>query len=390
MLNSKFGPNDVTLAVSTCTRGSVGLQSYTTSNSRTISGWTNVRVTRGIDQCPSRFEVSFTEPLPGVADVLVQPGDEVEVYFGTDLIMSGFVDRYVPSFSAHDHTVRIEGRNKCQDLVDCAAFWPAGQMLNLTVFQIAKNLCAAYGITVNVAPGTNIGDPIAQTNIIAGETAYDILERLCRYRGLLLYDMPDGSLMIASGGQQDPTVFALPIGVRQASSGFSEGINVESASAMYGIDGRFSDYAALYMGLDTTQDIGDGGNLISRVSDATVPRFRYHVIVSENVVGGAAVAVQRANWEMAYRYGRSFQVNLTTDGWRDSEGQLYEPNVLVAIDLPSLKLPPKVWLISAITYLRDGSGTKAEIEIRPPQAFYQQPLILNPVAPDISTTSAKS
>lgn len=387
MLNAKFEPNDVTLVVSTCVRGSVGLQSYTTYNSRTISGWTNVRVSRGIDRCPSDFEVSFTEPYENVDSVLVQPGDEVEVYFGTDLILSGFVDRYLPSFNANEHIIRITGRNKCQDLVDCAAFWPNGQMLNLSVLGIAKNLCGAYGITVNVADGTNLGAPIAQQNVMAGETSYDILERLCRFRGLLLYDQPDGSLLIASGGTQPGSSVAAPIGTRIAASGFKQGVNVQSASAMFGMDQRFSNYDALYQGLDTLKDIGHGGNLICHVADGTVPRFRYRVIVSENVAGGPIVAEQRVNWEMASRYGRSFQVRLTTDTWRDSAGKLFEPNVLVPIDLPGLKLSPRTWLISDVTYKRSESGTTADLTIMPPEAFYQEPIILNPISPDIATVS---
>ena len=313
MLNSQFGPNDVTLVVSTCSRsGAVG-QSYTTSNSRTISGWTDVRVSRGIERCPSDFEFSFTEPYPGVSDVIVQPGDECQVYFGADLLISGFVDRYLPSYSAGQHSIRISGRSKSQDLIDCSAHWPGGQLLNLDVLQIAKRLCGMYGIDVNLASGTDVGDPIAQTNVIAGESTYDIVERLCRYRALLMYDQPDGSLLIASGGGQPGSGVASPIGTRTAASGFQEGVNVQSASAMYGMDGRFSEYDAMYQGLDTCQDVGDGGNLITRVNDAAVPRFRYRVVIAENATGGAEVAAQRAQWEKARRYGRSFQVSLTTD-----------------------------------------------------------------------------
>jgi len=57
MINSNFAPDELTLAVSTCARGSVGMggASYTTSNSRSLTGWTSVRVSRGIERCPSDF-----------------------------------------------------------------------------------------------------------------------------------------------------------------------------------------------------------------------------------------------------------------------------------------------------------------------------------------------
>lgn len=382
MINSNFAPNEITLVVSTCTRSSGVGKSYTTSNARKISGWTSIRLSRGIERMPSDFEISFTEAYPGASEVLVQPGDEVEVYLGTDLVLSGFIDAYAPSYNAREHSVRIAGRSRSLDLVDCSAYWP-GSQIGGPVDMVAKHLCSAYGVEVKVAKGTVLGDPIPQFNILPGQTTYEVIEQICRYKALIFYDQPDGSMLIASGGEVAGSQSA-GIGVRKTSSGFQEGVNVESAGFVYRMDGRFSDYYALYQGLDTMQDIGDGGNLIAHVTDTGVPRFRMKVIVAENVNGGVTVAEQRANWELAARMGRSMQVRVSTDSWRDSAGALYEPNTRVDIDLPSLKLPPKTWLIADVTYIRDERGTRADLLIMPPQAFYQEPTVLFPVSPDIN------
>ncbi|WP_186125720.1 phage baseplate assembly protein [Burkholderia gladioli] len=378
--------DDVTLKVASCTLNPTakpGQETFTTSNARSITGWTDVSVSRGIERCPSSFDISYTEPYPGVSEILAQPGDWVQVMLGDDLVLTGFVDRYMPSYSGGHHSVRIVGRSKCQDLVDCAAFIDGNQLLNMTVDKIAAALCAPYGIGVSVAAGTDVGKPIEQVNVMVGETSYSVLELLCRYRALLLYDTPDGSLQLAAGGDAKASG-PLAIGTRVAASGFTEGINVASAGLAMAMDGRFSRYDAAYQGLDTLRDIGEGGNIIATISDSSVPRFRYRAIISENVTGGREIALQRAQWEMAYRFGRSFQVRLATDSWRDSAGTLYEPNVLVDVDLPSLKLPKKRWLISDVTYRKDGQGTSADITIMPPQAFYQEPIILNPVGPDLT------
>ncbi|WP_186071310.1 phage baseplate assembly protein [Burkholderia gladioli] len=381
--------DDVTLKVASCTLNPTakpGQETFTTSNARSITGWTDVSVSRGIERCPSSFDISYTEPYPGVSEILAQPGDWVQVMLGDDLVLTGFVDRYMPSYSGNQHAVRIAGRSKCQDLVDCAAFIDGGQLLNMTVDKIAAALCAPYGIGVNIAAGTDVGAPIEQVNVLVGETSYSVLELLCRYRALLLYDTPDGNLELAAGGNANQSG-PVAIGTRVASSGFTEGVNVASASLLLAMDGRFSRYDAAYQGLDTLRDIGDGGNIIAHTYDTTVPRFRYRAIISENVTGGVDVALQRAQWEKAYRLGRSFQVRLVTDSWRDSAGALYEPNVLVDIDLPSLKLTPRRWLISEVTYKKGPQGTSAELTIMPQQAFYQEPIILNPVGPDINRVS---
>jgi prophage tail gpP-like protein len=83
--------------------------------------------------------------------------------------------------------------------------------------------------------------------------------------------------------------------------------------------------------------------------------------------------------------GRSMQVRLSTDSWRDASGALYEPNTLVDIDLPGLKLTPRIWLIADVTYVRDEQGTRTDLVIMPPQAFYPEPVTLYPVAPDYTT-----
>lgn len=361
------------------TPGSSGSQSYTTSNSRTITGWTSIRVTRGIERCPGDFEVEYTEPYPGVSNITASPGDECQVYLGTDLVLSGFIDRYMPGYSAKQHTVRVAGRGKCQDLVDCSAKWTGGQMNGFPILRIAQQLCAVYGIRVALADGASPGDIIPALNILVGEPIYDVLERLCRVEQLLMYELADGSLLLSDVSRV------------QAACGFTEGVNVLAASAVYAMDGRFSDYDVVLQNLDTCRDIGEGGNLIERVSDAGVPRFRYRAVVGEIVNGNIDIAKRRIEWEMARRNGRAFQIRITTDSWRDSAGKLWTPNTLVPLDLPGLKMNPQLWTIAEVSYRRDAHrGTIAELLVMPPQAFIPQPLVLYPIAPDINPGSPPS
>ncbi len=52
------------------------------------------------------------------------------------------------------------------------------------------------------------------------------------------------------------------------------------------------------------------------------------------------------DWEMNRRYGRSRQLNVTLDSWRDSAGRLWEPNTLISITLPVFGLHDEDWLLS--------------------------------------------
>jgi prophage tail gpP-like protein len=343
---------------------------------RELSGWTRVRVTRGIERCPSDFQIEMTEKYPGQPfDITVQPGDTCQVVIGNDLVITGYIDKVSPAFAPESHSITISGRSKCEDLVDCAAEWPGGQILGSSVLDIAQKLAQVYGITVSCTGAVGAGIP--QFNLLLGETGYQVIERICRYRALLPYDGTDGNLILGA------------VGTTQAASGFAEGINVERARVVFSMDQRFSEYVAFLQSVDVFTDTGNGGNLLGMANDHGVPRHRRRVIIAEAGGGGQDVAKQRANWEAARRFGRGGVVTLTTDSWRDSAGTLYTPNTLVPLALPTLKVTGKTWLIGEVTYARGDNGTRAMLTIMPPEAFNPEPVLLQPLQPDVpaGTTS---
>lgn len=349
---------------------------------RMMSGWTSVRVTRGIERCPSDFDITMTELYPNeVGAFVIVPGDACQILLGSDLVMTGYVDRFVPSFDAGQHTVRVTGRGKCADLVDCDAEWPGGQISGSSVLEIARKLASPYGVSLNgdasypISVNTDVttaDPPLQQFNLMLGEKAFEIIERLCRYAGLLAYDDPAGNLFLTRAGQVS------------AASGFEQGVNVQSAMLEYSMDQRYSEVLAYITNVDTFSDAGDDGNQIARVSDPNVSRHRRKVLISESGDSGFEVLKRRADWEVARRSGRSRRLQLSTDGWRDSAGKLYTPNTLVPLKLPGLKLEPVNWLISEVSYRRDGQrGTTCDLVIMPPEAFLPQPILLYKVLADV-------
>ena len=353
-------------------------------NDKELTGWTEVKVTRGIERCPSDFDISFTERSPdNLQSFIVKPGDSCQVYLGKDLVITGYIDRYTPSIDRSSHNVRVMGRNKCQDLVDCAAIKQGGQFKDSNVFNIATELAKEYGIkVVNKSKAKLPITPMFNLNL--GETSYEIIERLARYSTLLVYDGADGSLLLS------------PIGSEKMEGAIEEGRNVERASMTHSIDQRFSEYSVFMLGCDTFQDIGDGGNLIAKAIDENVARKRVKYIIADAGVPGGDRAQKRALWECARRFGRSLSVSVTVDSWRDDKGNLWEPNKLVHIKLPTLMKTItqkakadkeghelKHWVISEVSYLRDASGTHAELTIMPSNAFEPEPITLLPPEPDL-------
>lgn len=338
-----------------------------------MSGWTDIRVTCGIERCPNDFDISLTELYPGQATAFpMHEGDACQVLLGSDPVITGYIDKFMPKFDARNHTIRVTGRGKCQDLVDCSAEWPGGQISGTNALDVATKLAKPYGITVSAPDGPG-NEQIAQFNLMLGETAYEIIERICRFSSLLCYEDASGNLVLARAGKI------------KASSGIVEGSNLQAATAEFSMNERFSEYDCYLLAMDVLGDTGDGGNLIATATDPNVKRHRKKYIITDAGTGGQVLAQARATWEASRRRGRGQVLRVTVDSWRDSAGKLWTPNSLVDIDSATAKFPKgSVGTIGEATYIRDEQGTRCELVLMPPSAFLPEPVLLQPVYPDLN------
>lgn len=344
-----------------------------------FGGWTDIRVMRGCERMPSSFDIGATERYPGqLRNVAISAGSPCQVKIGPDLVITGYVDRVIPSLSAGQHALRIQGRSKCEDIVDCSVTsqdlaglqWQGGDLVKL-----AGLICKPFGIAVKslvgasipiVGPGATSPIPI---NVIFGETGYEVLERVARYLQVLVYDDTDGALVlgrVGAGGSM--------------ASGFAQGVNVQEASGALSMDQRYSDYLPSILSYQMFGQVGGALTALPVQKDAGVPRYRPLYVVSEQVNLGQAFAVQRAQWELARRYGRSQAIRLVVDNWRDSSGALWRPNAYAQVYVPAVKIAPTdPWIIGEVTFARDASrGTTAELMMMPREAYMQEPIILMP------------
>jgi prophage tail gpP-like protein len=303
------------------------------------------------------------------------------VKIGSDIILTGYVDRLVASIDPRGHNITIVGRGKCSDLVDCPAFADNRQFLNHSVLDIARAVAKPFNIVViERDPGTPAipnekltadGQVIPQYNVNLTNTPWQIIESICRYASLLVYEDQDGDLLLAQ------------VGTATAASGFALGVNVQAASVSFGVDQRYSTVWAMALAIDSTLQLAPGApaatgttgaNTIVRVPDPGVPRYRPLAIISEQGSAAQDITARRAAWEVARRAGRSQAVTIVADTWRDSAGIPWTPNTLVPVNIPELRLPGLNWLITQVAFVVDlQRGKVAEVTLMPPEAFTPQP-----------------
>jgi prophage tail gpP-like protein len=337
-----------------------------------LSGWTDVRITRGIERLPSDFNVGMSDVTPGTVNAVVaKQGDPTQILIGDDLVLNGYIDKMIPGFSKASHWIRLTGRSKCADLVDCAAEWPGGQISGANALVIAKKLASVYGIEGEGIPVYSDVDDlpvIPRFNLLNGESAFEIIERISRYSAVLAYDTPEGSLFLSRVGSN----------LTYASGGLIEGVNVESAWVENSADGIYSNYDALLQSMDVLGDVGDTGNLIYSTTDPNCQRHRRLILIAEAAGGGVDLVKQRTLWEASRRHGRSQVVRVVCDSWRDSAGVLWTPNTYVPVELPTLKFPGDMLLLSEVTFSLTEEGHHAELTLMAPSAFTPQPVQLQP------------
>jgi prophage tail gpP-like protein len=346
------------------------------------SGWQSVRLMRSLDTIPANFDIAVTERYPTSPDIDIKPGDVCKVQIGGDLVLTGYIDRYRAQVDPTTHTVEIIGRSKSADLVDCAAFIgdkdPNKEQYQLppgNTLSVVKALAAPYGIEVNSTAGDGVAIP--KYPISLGETAWELIDRITKYSQVVVYDMPDGSLMMATAGEE------------AMASGFVQGVNIERAEVDFTMDQRYSIYegfqtAVLGLTLDGAANVPPS----AIATDTAVTRFRKKIIISEQNDTNGAIIDKRVNWEAARRAGRSTSVLLTCDSWRDTSNNLWTPNHIADVQLPALKIADVAWVIGQVTYIKDENGRHAEVLLMPANAFLPEPLAFIPIAPTLHDMNA--
>jgi prophage tail gpP-like protein len=338
-------------------------------------GWTSIEVTRSVERVPNSFTVAATTRDPANAkSTPIKAGADCQVKLGDDLVLTGYVDRVVDQGGPSSHTLKITGRGKCQDLVDCSAEWPVGSLIEGSALQIATKLASPYKINVTMAKGAVPGKNAPGVLLNYGETPMEIIERVTRAAQLLAYEQPNGDLLLDQ------------IATLRAASGVAYGANLQEWSVTEAMDQRYSDVVCELLALDTLGDIGDGSLQIAASKDPQVPRHRLLYLVAEAVAGYENLAAARVQWEVARRAGRGLQLMAVVDSWRDTAGVLWTPNTLVPVSgIPGLSGITEL-AIADVTYRRDDDdGTTAQLLLMPPKAFSPEPIVLQPASlPDLT------
>ena len=320
-----------------------------------FEGWTSARITAGIDRVARDFDVSITRRWPSVNGLSrpCQQGDACVISIGGDKVLTGYIDTVAVQYNATAITMRIAGRSKTADLVDCSAADSPGQWLGQKLESIAAALVAPYGLTVLTEADT--GDVVLDHQVQQGETVFESIDRLLKQRQLLATDNEAGAM-----------VFIAPAS-RAATTALVFGENILEADYQGDWHDRYATYLCKGQSAGTDESFGTAATESEgSATDPAITRPRL-LVVQQAGQSDSLSCEDRAAYERDLRAAKAAAVTYTVQGWRQQSGALWQPNMVVHVQDTMLGIDADR-LISEVTYSIDSSGTKTTLATLPPEA----------------------
>lgn len=372
-------------------------------NGAEYGGWKSVRISAGIERQARDFDLEVTDRWPGQTDIprRIQPGDACQVFIGADLVLTGYVDATPIKYDGKSVSVAVKGRSKTCDLVDCCPI-PTGESLHgvskawgdvigkdgkvqnviappsksaaqwrqQKMEVIAAALAAAYG--VRVISETDTGKAIPEHQVQVGESVFESIDRMMRQRHVLSSDNERGDLVFIDVGSAG-----------RAGTAIETGVNVLAASTELDYKGVFSEYIVKGQraGTDDTyasdvseeegESTDDSSTTVTGESasstDARAKRRRVLVIKQSGHADDGSCK-DRADYERANRAAKALQTSYTVAGWRQADGTLWVPNLIVRVRDAVIGFNTDM-VIAEATWVMDNQGLRTEIRVGPQDGY---------------------
>jgi len=323
------------------------------------TGWTEVSVRRQLDGLCGSFGFGMADVWGINKQVIaLRPGLSVRIYIGEEQVMSGWIDSVAPSLAAEQHTIRVAGRDRTCDLVDCSAMNSPGIWRNRTLRQIVADLVEPFAI--ELLDEVNNTTKFSSFKLDVGESVFEAASRAAGKRATLLITDVNGRMVITNTSN------------RLADDSLKEGVNVIAASAQFNDADRFSEYTI--RGSQVTSGNGWSSSSITIEGTATDDAITRYRPLLQKADGGVTRkdAQSKARWEAHVRSGKAQTVNATVRGFHQSSGALWPMNRITNVDIPSL-LVGNSMLINSVEFTKSASGSMTNLELVLPNSYIAEP-----------------
>ncbi|MCW2276382.1 hypothetical protein GJ654_18820 [Rhodoblastus acidophilus] len=323
-----------------------------------MTGWTSVSIDWDYEAAAQSFELKVTEPEwtqawdPGAAVPFLD--EELSIYAGGDLVVTGYIDTYEANISTDNHEVTISGRSKSGDAIKSHAVHKTGRIEKKKLVDAANELSKSTGLQVKFTSDLSL-KPIPKIQLARDDTVFHAVEREARKQGAALVPQPDGTVKITRpkgdrhAGQLVEGFFPLKSGrVKFDRSGQHSHIHVRGQRAL-GVDEKSLRVEHIEL-------------------DATIKRISRKIVHLEGD-GDIKLAKKRGKHEVLRQAAKGKVWTPKVSSWRDSTGQLWTPGKLVACRAPRWHIDGDM-AIKSVSFSQDlTDGTIADLTMVDPRAL---------------------
>jgi prophage tail gpP-like protein len=263
--------------------------------SQRFDGWKAINITRSMECFANDFSLEVTDRWSAEKIAPIQNGSPCEILIDSGKVITGYVDEISPTYSESSRRIRVRGRSKTADLVDCSNTLTQ-QFKNQTFLQIGRALCKPF--VIDVINEAGLTEKFSSKQFEVGQTTFDCLAEMARHAGVRLMTNADGNAVIARTG------------TRKVKTPLKLGDNILEAEGSFSLRDRFSDYMIASQFPGDNNINGAAAAHIKGVSADRAMRYRPIFIQSETPLN-QSMASKRAIWQRNTAFGASQSVTYT-------------------------------------------------------------------------------
>lgn len=327
-------------------------------------GWKAITIVNSLQQVADSFTLSLSDAWLAPRKLAApQVGMPATISLDNDVIASGYLEDVDLSYGDGVHEISATGYSKAYDLLVCSNTLTSKNYNNVTLLELARQLCQPFGISVSA--DTDVGKPFNCT-LDPGQPIMDLLVEYARYRGVVLTSTSSGDLLITKAGTQ------------RTQTPLKLGVNIMRAAPRFSARDVYTEYHVVGQDAGANWDAADEKNPASSKTayydkQRLYGRYKPLVITCDSPVSESD-CIARSKAEAASRWARARQVIYTVGGWRQyHDGPVWPVNHLVRVDDYYAGIKEDQLIVERRLIL-DNRGQRTELLIMPPAAYDPIPL----------------
>lgn len=315
------------------------------------TGWTRAAVRWSAIEAARSFAFTMSSyDFP--TNTHFRPDDrEAMVLIDGEVVLTGFLDHYEPSFSGAEHKIEISGRSKAADILDSSVDHPTSEFKGRTLLAIARELSPQH---VTVSSDVPLS-AVPTFRVSPGEKIFTAIDRAVTKAGYFLQSTPDGGFKITTGS------------TRSVNSPLIEGGNILTAAGKFSSAERHSEVKVRGQRAIGSRIKGSLQIEGSSRHQGSMKRKRHRVVVGETDLTHKD-AKHTAEWMQRRAIAESQKASIRVVGARDDNGKLWEANTQVYVRSPMLDVDEPL-TIMAVSVTQDSAGTFTVLELAHPWAM---------------------